>query len=73
MKVPTGSKYLLKKQLLKVIDEAIPRLDSPAKAEVLQADICRMRQNGVCSDSQYLEWMRQIKEVYRAHNWVYTE
>jgi len=73
MRVPTGSKYLLRKQLLKVISEAIPRLSSPAEAELLSADIVRMRQNGVCSDSQYLDFMRQIKEVYHAHNWVYTE
>lgn len=73
MRVPTGSKYLLRKQLLKVISEAIPRLSSPAEADLLSAEIVRMRQSGVCSDSQYLDFMRQIKEVYRAHNWVYTE
>lgn len=73
MKKPSGSKFLLRKQLLKVISEAIPRLSSPAEGELLAAEIVRMRQTGICSDTQYLEFMKQIKEVYQAHNWVYTE
>lgn len=73
MKKPTGSKFLLRKQLLKVISDSIPRLNSPAEAELLEAEIERMRHNGICSDTQYLEWKRQIKEVYRAQYWVYKE
>lgn len=73
MRRPVGSKYLLRKQVLKVIDEYIPRISTPAEAELLQSELNRMRQGGICNDAQYVAYMHQIKEVYRAHNWVYSE
>lgn len=73
MRVPTGSKFLLKQQLIKVFNEAIPRLSSPAEAELFLAEIARARQHGILSDSQYLNFVRMIKDVYDAHGWVYSE
>lgn len=73
MRVPIVNKFLLKQQLIKVLNEAIPRLGSPAEAEIMSAEIERMRQAGKFSDSQYLNFMRMIKDVYDAHGWAYLE
>ena len=73
MRKPTGSKFLLKQQLIKVLNEEIPCISSPAEAEFYSAQIARLRQGGVLSDSQYLNFMRMIKDVYDAHGWAYYE
>ena len=73
MRVPIVNKFLLKQQLIKVLNESIPRISTPAEAELFSAEISRARQGGKLSDSQYLNFMRMIKDVYDAHGWVYFE
>lgn len=69
MRKPTGSRFLVVRQWKKVVREAIPRLESPASAELLEAEIYRARSGGMISDSEYMEYKNQIVQVYQNNNW----
>ena len=73
MRVPIVNKFLLKQQLIMVLNESIPRICTPLEAELFSAEIARARQGGKLSESQYLNFMRMIKDVYDAHGWAYSE
>lgn len=69
MKSPTGSKYLLIKQLKKVIREAIPRLETPEQADELTDHIEALRKKGALSNVEAQEMFDAIIEVRSLHGW----
>lgn len=65
MKRPTGSRSLLVKQLVKVIDESIPRLQSAELAEQLDTQIHTLWKQGVIDDAQYQTWRNRFWEIQK--------
>lgn len=69
MRKSTGSKFLIMCQWRKVINDAIPRLDSPVSAELLETEIHRARLGGLISDAEYMDFKNRICEVYKDNIW----
>lgn len=63
MRRPTGSKTLLKAQLKKVIQSAIPRISTPAEADGLEHEILRCRSAGIFDDATVQEMLLAISLV----------
>ena len=69
MKKPTGSRFLLKKQLVKVLYEAIPRLETPEQADELECSIVSAHRGGILSDKDYYQLTKMLSEVRSSHGW----
>ncbi len=69
MRRPTGSKTLLKAQLKKVIQSAIPRISTPAEADALENEVLRCRAAGIFDDAISQEMLSAISVV---RNDLYT-
>ncbi len=63
MRKLTGSKALLKMQLKKVIQSAIPRISTPAEADALENEVQRCRAAGIFDDATSQKMLDAIATV----------
>ena len=68
-KKPTGSRYLIIWQLCEVIEDAIPRLETPEQADEMEANIHTMWKQGIINDAQYNKWKNGLLEVRKYYHW----
>lgn len=65
----TGSRYLIIKQVTKVVRESIERLDTPENANQLEAEILRARKGNIFDDRTAQEMLDNIAEIRRIQGW----
>ena len=70
MNKPTGSRALIIKQLTKVMQQAIERLDSPEAAAAIEAEVHRARQGGILDDKTACEMLRNIGLIRKEKGWA---
>lgn len=66
---PIGNRYLMKKTLKKVIQEAISRLDSPENADRLEFEIRRAHKGGIFDDKTVNEMLENISLIRNEQEW----
>ena len=69
MKKPTGSRFLLKAALKKIIQESILRLDTPEAADSLEFEIYRARKGGIFDDKTTQEMLDNIELIRKVQGW----
>lgn len=70
MKKLSGPRSLLIKQLKKVFQESIERLQTPAEADRFEFEIQRARVGHIISDSDALEMLQHINEIRHEKGWI---
>lgn len=63
------SKFLLKKTLIKVLQETIERLDTPEAADAVEEQLHRARSGGILDDKTFLEMQRNLQLVCQQQGW----
>ena len=69
MKRPTGSRYLIIKQLIKVMQKTIERLDSSEAADQLENEIHRARKGAILDDKTANEMLQRINQIRDENGW----
>lgn len=65
-----GSRFLLVKQLKKVIREAIPRLENKEQADKLFSQVSTLFGYGFLTESEYKDYSDAIIEVCNLQGWT---
>ena len=65
-----GSRFLLVKQLKKVIREAIPRLENKEQADKLFTQVSTLFAYGLLTESEYKDYSDAIIEVCNLQGWT---
>lgn len=69
-KGPIKNKYLIMREWFRVLDAVIPNLQTFAQASELESNLYQARNGGMISDSEYMKYSNQIKEVCKENGWA---
>ena len=64
-----GSRFMITQQLKKVFREGIPRIQTFAEAQQMEAELRRARSGKIFDDKTYLELHNGILQVCRLQGW----
>ena len=67
-----GSRFLLVKQLKKVIRDTIPRLENKEQADKLFSQVSTLFAYGLLTESEYKDYSDAIIEICNLQGWTVT-